>query len=143
MDYQYAHEDQMGGVDLSGTAVTVAIVCGPIGSATASEVRALIDSHEAVGQDDDYSVEIISVAHSYSDLYAIMYVLPTALGIDIGQTHVHCSVDVVRNRVKAGFDPFAGAIAVRSAELWGSMVDVGPLPADSPRLVARTRRRNA
>ena len=39
MDYQYAHEDQMGGVDLSGTVVTVAVVRGPSESRTSSEVR--------------------------------------------------------------------------------------------------------
>jgi hypothetical protein len=139
MAYQHAHEHRTGGVALSGTAVTVTVVNGPTASGTVSEVRALIDSHP--GGDGDYSVDIKFVEHSYSDLYAIMYVLPGELGVDIAQTRVHCSIDVLRNRVKAQFEPLTPEIATTATERWGPMIEVEPLPAGRPRLVTIPVRR--
>lgn len=140
MAYQYAHEDQMGGVDLAGTVVTVAVVRGPSESKTASEVRGLTDAHPGDGDGDSaYSVDTVLVQHSYTDLYAIMYVLPTAVDRDRVNTRVHGSVDVLHNRVRAWYDPMTNEITQKAAELWGAMVATGPIPPDIPRLTRLTR----
>lgn len=66
--------------------------------------------------------------------------MPTAVEHDRANTRVECAVDVLHNRVEAWFDPLTPEIETTAAELWGSTVDVGPLPPDAPRLVARPRR---
>jgi hypothetical protein len=130
-----------GGIAVSGTAVIVAVVSGPAESKTAGEVAALIEAH--VNDDGAYSIDSISVGRSYRDLYAIMYVVPVALDLDIAKTRVRCSVDVVGNRVRAEFDPLTADIAQRAAQLWGTAVALVQMPADRPRLggfPARRRR---
>ncbi len=147
MEFQYAHEDRLGGIDLSGSRVTVAVVAGPTEPETSQEIRAIIDAHpgpgESVGDgggDGDHAVDIILVEHSHAALYEIMYVIPTAVEQDPANTRMRCSVDILHNRVTAWFDPLTVEITQRAADLWGPTVDVGPLPPDAPRLVARPRR---
>ena len=71
-----------------------------------------------------------------------MYVLPTAVDRGRVNTRVRGSVDVLHNRVKAGFDPLTVEITRKAADLWGSTVEVGPVPPNAPRLVARPRKRH-